>query len=169
MSLSDIEKILALWKWAISSRKRIILASILTPFALFFVSLLVFVETKERWNFIMDLYFKIVESLGIGYDWVITYQIAICALVCTFLILVVMNVGVLWISKEMVEKAETEAKDKIKQWRNTNDTILKKDREQFNEQIRDFVIICKKIKNTTSDQDLSAEVEKVLKKYGYDT
>jgi len=69
----------------------------------------------------------------------------------------------------MVEKAETEAKDKIKQWRNTNDTILKKDREQFNEQIRDFVIICKKIKNTTSDQDLSAEVEKVLKKYGYDT
>jgi len=49
------------------------------------------------------------------------------------------------------------------------ESVMNRDREQFNEQISDFVIICKKLKDTTNDQALSAEVEKVLRKYGYET
>ena len=66
------------------------------------------------------------------------------------------------LSKENAEKRATDSRILI-------ESVMNRDREQFNEQIRDFVIICKKLKDTTNDQAMSAEVEKVLRKYGYET
>lgn len=122
MSLGDISQLFKLWNWAVISWKRTILALIAIPAILFIIYLIYFVETKDRWQQVLDLYFRIMENLGFGYNWAATYQSAIYALLLTFLTLGIIVFCIFKFANEMIEKAEKNADKRVKSA--IDDTLL---------------------------------------------
>jgi hypothetical protein len=132
MSLGEIVQVIKLWNWAAASWKRALFAAILTPLAFYVIFIMVFVEIKDRTKLTMSLYFKIVESLGFGYEWAATYQTAIYASICTLLIASLMIFCIFLFANEIIKKTERNANERIRYLEEDANKRVKKAKEDAN-------------------------------------